>query len=211
MISFKEYYNLLFEGYVNLIGDGSIDQRQKYADQVWNILQQAYERMGGIKGSGFNSKEDMIQNIPFWKLFVRNGEVLVVMMYKDKNGRKGVALGTNNTPESKMILKKILNNSFSTGWGEYSKSLLAFIVRGVPFDILEPYLINVQQVQQLLPKDDIIPIDDYLKAGNKLEDKDDIKIYNNFPELMPYFYLREIGGHIALKVALGTPNKAIKN
>ena len=113
MISFKEYYNLLFEGYVNLIGDGSIDQRQKYADQVWNILQQAYERMGGIKGSGFNSKEDMIQNIPFWKLFVRNGEVLVVMMYKDKNGRKGVALGTNNTPESKMILKKILNNSKS--------------------------------------------------------------------------------------------------
>jgi len=53
-------------------------------DQVWNILQSSYASQGGIKGTGFGSKEEMIRKIPFWKIFRRGDQVKVVFLYKDK-------------------------------------------------------------------------------------------------------------------------------
>lgn len=208
MISFKEYYNLLFENVVNLIGSDSIQKRVQYADQVWNILQTAYQSIGGIKGSGFNSKEEMIQKIPFWKLYIQNGKVMVVVMYKDKNGRKIVALATDGSSKGKEILKKIAAESYKVGWGEYSKAALVFLMKTIPFDVLEPYILHPSQVQKLLPKYQIIPIVDYLNSGKSLEDSD-IKIYKKYSNLLPYFYVREIGGVPSLKVAIGTPGKQI--
>lgn len=57
--------------------------REKYAEQVWDVLQFSYRDIGGIKGSGFSSIQDMIDNIPFWKMVTKNGEVHAVVMYKD--------------------------------------------------------------------------------------------------------------------------------
>ena len=38
-------------------------EKEKYVDEVWDMLQTAYSSIGGIKGSGFESKEDMIKKI----------------------------------------------------------------------------------------------------------------------------------------------------
>lgn len=75
MISYKEF---LTENFKNLfVKDKS--KRLIYIDEVWDILQSSYADNGGIKGKGFSSKQDIIDNIPFWKLFTRNNKILVAI------------------------------------------------------------------------------------------------------------------------------------
>jgi hypothetical protein len=208
MRSFKDiYYSLLTEGVVNLIGTNSIDQRQKYVDQVWDILQESYRKMNGIKGSGFESKEAMVAKIPFWKLYIQNGRVLVVIMYKDKGGRKTVALGIDKSPKSKQILERFIKESYKIGWGEYSKAALIYIMGQIPFEVIEPYFLTPSEVQALLPKDQIIPLSEYPSVQDL--HKFDHHVLDKHPELNPYFYIRDIGGVPYLKVSLGTPHKPI--
>ena len=89
MVSFKEF--LLNESYKNLT---SRKEKEKYAEEVFSLLQSTYSKIGGLKGNGFQSKEDMIEKIPFWKLFIFQGRVIACSMYKDKQGRKRVAIGS---------------------------------------------------------------------------------------------------------------------
>ena len=70
MLTFKSF---IAEGFVNVILSKQDEDRKKYAKQVWDLLQSSYAKIGGIKGQGFSSVDDMIANIPFWKLFQRLG------------------------------------------------------------------------------------------------------------------------------------------
>lgn len=54
--------NLLIERYVNVFSDA---QKKPFASDVWDILSSSYAKIGGIKGSGFESKDSMISKIPF--------------------------------------------------------------------------------------------------------------------------------------------------
>lgn len=74
----------LNERFVNIFSDE--ETKRKYASDVWDILQKSYADIGGIKGSGFKTIDDMVKNIPFWKLSVHDGVVDAVAMYKDKGG-----------------------------------------------------------------------------------------------------------------------------
>ena len=101
MKTFKEFineqrYQLLSERFINLIGDD--ERKEDYRDQVWNLLQTSYKPIGGIKGTGFKSPDDMVKNIPFWKMAVKDGKVEAVIMYRDKGGRKSVAMGSTGSP-----------------------------------------------------------------------------------------------------------------
>lgn len=97
------FKNFINEAFINVF---SSEDKRKYVDDVWDIIQSTYSRLGGIKGSGFSSKEDMIASIPMWKLVRKNGKIIAVQLYKDTNGRKFVAAGTDNSPEGKEELKK---------------------------------------------------------------------------------------------------------
>jgi hypothetical protein len=44
MLSFKQHIN---ENYKNFIGPKSKEDREQWADEVWNILQKSYEVIGG--------------------------------------------------------------------------------------------------------------------------------------------------------------------
>lgn len=157
------------------------EKREKYADQVWAILQHSYKAIGGIKGSGFKSKEDMIAKIPMWKLFRRGDVVHAVMMYKDKNGRKRVAIGTDGQKEGKRMLAKGLIDEYKTGraFGEVSDKSLEFITRLLG-DAVNDVAVPVDVVRRLLPNDEITAIDKYL-------------------------YMRDIGGTMKKKMMLGNP------
>jgi hypothetical protein len=50
--------SIINESVKNLFVD-DVSTRRKYSKQVWKILQDAYAPIGGIKGSGFNSIEDI--------------------------------------------------------------------------------------------------------------------------------------------------------
>jgi hypothetical protein len=80
--SFDDVVNPLNEGFLNLLPSDK-DKKQEHADVVWNMLQKAYAKVGGIQGSGFESKEDMIAKIPFWKIGRSKGQPNSVVLYKD--------------------------------------------------------------------------------------------------------------------------------
>lgn len=196
---FKTYIK---EGYSNFIGAKSVPDKQKWADRVWDMLQAAYDDIGGIKGSGFSNKEDMINNIPFWKIFHRGEKLIAVVLYKDTNGRKLVALGTDKSAAAKKILSNIFKEALKVSYGEYSGKLLNTIVKGVSYEKLEPFLLDPIYVQKLLDKEIYPP-------NPKKLNMMDAETYNRFPRLHKYFYMRDFGGKSYLKICLGTPHLII--
>ena len=159
------------------------NEKQKYSQQVWDIIQRSYAPIGGIHGNGFKSIDDMIKNIPMWKIFRRGDTVKVIMLYKSKQGRKRVALGTDGSKEAKEMLAKMLIDEYRTKrtFGEVSDNSLRFIKRQFTEEEFKKFVIPVDIVKKLLPNDVIEDIDGY-------------------------FYNREIGGHYHTKLMLGNPN-----
>lgn len=202
MQSFKTY---LSENYKNFIGPDSIPQREKWVDEVWEILQKSYAPIGGIHGSGFSSKKDMIENIPFWKLYTKNNKVIAAAFYKDKNGRKSVAIATDGSEQGKRIVSEIFKASLGVAYGEKSGPALAKMMKTVPWGELEKFLLVPEEMKKITNKK-IIPIEDF--GYENLNDKDQFT-YNKFPELKPYFYVRDLAGKMHLKVSMGTPNLPI--
>jgi hypothetical protein len=170
---------ILLETYVNLFPQDR-EKREKYKDEVWEILQTSYASMGGIKGNGFGSPEDMVNNIQMWKLVKRNGRIVAVKMYKDKQGRKGVAAGTDGSAEGKTELAKIMQDDVvqNRSYSEYSENVLRFARRNLGDDIVDAALIPAQLAQQIDPSIQLIPGEEH-------------------------WYHREIGGELKRKIMLG--------
>ena len=175
-----------------------VDKRKKYADDVWNILSKSYAPVGGLKGGGFNSKEEMIAKIPFWKILKKSGKVVAVIMYKDKNGRKSVALGT--TPEGKNELAREFVNDLKRNRAlmELSKAALSFMVKLVGYDEIIKYAKTPEEAQRLL-------LDDEIEEAPK-DDPD----YTKHRPLQPYMYLRTLGDkYKSVKIMIGTSGNEI--
>lgn len=204
MLTFKSF---IAEGFVNVILSKQDEDRKKYAKQVWDLLQSSYAKIGGIKGQGFSSVDDMIANIPFWKLFFEGKDLKTVLLYKDRGGRKVIAVGTDGSPKALKVLAEAMRESFKVSFGEYSKGLLAFIIKNVPRELLTKYAIPHKKVSDILSDDVIIvPTQEYVNANLAPADQ---AMYARFKDWRSYFYVREIGGTPMLKMAIGTPGKPI--
>jgi len=194
-MTFKEF--LLQERFINLFQSDK-DERLKYVDEVWDLLQQSYAPIGGIHGSGFGSKEEMVAKLPFWKLIRKNDKIVTVVVYKDKSGRKMVAGGTDGSKDGKKGLLEILTADLKQqrAFGELSGPLLNFLVKNVGETTIKDYLIDPKIVEKLTG-DGIFSVPD-----------DDVHL-KKFPLLKDFFYQREIGGSLHTKIALGVPQKKI--
>jgi len=193
------------ERYVNAIGDKDIDLKNQYKKQVWDLLQSSYAKNGGLMGSGFQSMEIMVEKIPMWKMVINNGTVEAVVMYKDKGGRKSVAMGSTGSPYAKKAISNLFPAELQRSYGEKSKSALGALMKIVPWSVLEPYAKTPAQVKKV-SKDTITSLKDF-----KGTLPDDAKAtLTKFPVLQPYGYFREIGGKLSFKVMIGTPGKTIK-
>lgn len=128
----------------------------------------------------------MIKNIPMWKVAKRGNDVKAVIMYKDKNGRKSVALGTDKSKEGKEMLANMLAAEYTMGraYAEISDNALAFILKHVGKDTFIKILIPVDKVKEIMKDNEIIPINTYL-------------------------YKREIGGTYHKKIMIGNPGVKI--
>lgn len=63
-----KFAKFLNEKYLNLFTNTKgVISRNEYKDEVYELLQKAYKDIGGIKGNGFNSADDMVKNMPFGK------------------------------------------------------------------------------------------------------------------------------------------------
>lgn len=121
------YKDLLNESYINLFSDNII-QRLNYANEVYDMLQTAYNPIGGLKTKGLESVDSMIDNIPFWKLAKKGDEVVAVILYKNKDGRKRIAMATNGTSEGKRELARMIKDEYKTNrsYAEISDGSLRF-------------------------------------------------------------------------------------
>lgn len=154
-----KFNDFLFESYVNIFNDSD---KKLYVDTVWKMLYDSYKEIGGLKGSGYSSKEDMIQNIPFWKIIKKDNEIKAVIMYKDKKGRKLVALATDQSPEAKILITKTMREEFTRSYFEISHGLRSFIMKKLP-DLYKRFLIRVDDAIEkgLLDSNEITKIDEY--------------------------------------------------
>lgn len=203
MRKFREY---IFEGFENYLGSDR-ESKIKYKEQVWSVLQYSYADIGGIKGSGFESSDSMVDSIPFWKVYIKSGRVHAVALYKDKNGRKLVAIGALNTPEAKKGITEIVKNEIFRSFGETSGKALGFQLKTIPWTVLSAFLIKPDEVQRLLPRDEIIPLKD---IPEKDWDDDAKFAVKKNRALIDYGYMREIGGELHFKIMSGTSGKTIR-
>ena len=195
---------ILIERFINLFDTPQDkEKKQKYADEVWDILQKSYAKIGGIASSGFKSKEDMIDNIPFWKLGTSNGKVVAVRMYKEKFGRKGVASGTDGSEEGKKKYASMAKDDIThrRSYNEVSSAALAFLIKKwdeEKYGDLRKYIIKPEQAQKILGDKLYFPVPE--------DDAEAVK----YPHLKDYLYQREIGGHKHTKLMIGTPHQSLK-
>jgi len=187
------FKKILMESYKNLIQ--SPEEKSKYVDQVWDILQNAYSDIGGVKGNGFNSKQDMIDNIPFWKLIIKDEKVVGVILYKDRGGRKTVALGIDpSSAYAKSEIKKVIGQEIFRSYSELSKGPLNVLMKQYPWDILKLYTFTPDEASKALKKE-VYPVpEDVLKNNTSLR---------KYPQLKDYGYMRNIGGTKEFKVLFG--------
>ena len=203
MLSFKEH-TLLSEKFKNFIGfqEPVISQKEKYANEVYDMLNAAYSAIGGVRGSGFESPEAMAKKIRFWKLGFKGGVLKSVILFKDKKGRKAVAMATDGTKEGKMMLVSVLKADLPRAYKELSDGIWAFSRKYIGDEVLLKFVIPVSKVGKLLNKE-VIPLKDMPdKVKAKFDRKD--PFYN-------YYYGREIQGHMHVKIGIGTDGLPIKD
>lgn len=185
------------ETFINALFDD--EKKQRYVDQVWDILQNSYKSIGGIKGSGFDNKLDMIKKIPFWKLYVKNNTVYACILYKDKSGRKSVVNGTNGTEMGKKALMTMFRDDLTRAYGEKSKGALGTLLKIIPEELISEFVIDTNTIIRTIDKN-IIPLTNIPKDQWP---EDAVRIINKYPYIEPYGYMRKIGNSMVFKVMIG--------
>jgi hypothetical protein len=132
------------------------------AQQVYALLQASYAEIGGIKGNGFENKEDMIANILFWKMAIKDGKVEVAIIYKDKGGRKSVAIGSTGSAWARIKIADMFKNEIKRSYGEKSKSALGLMLKVFPENAIKPFLHTPEVAGKTLKKE-VTPIKDVPK------------------------------------------------
>ena len=108
---------IILEKVINL---NSIEDKRKYSEQVWDIMQTSYAPVGGF--STASSIDELVTKFPLWKIVFRNGKITAAKIYKNQFGRKAVALGSDGTLQGIKDAKMLLKSDATTGrmWGEAS-------------------------------------------------------------------------------------------
>ena len=184
---------ILTERYVNAF---KTDEKQKYAQIAWDMLQRSYESIGGIKGSGFESPESMVKSNYMFKIGMDSGTPVSVSVYKNKGGaRKMVALGTDGSMSGVDMARDTLKSMLKTGraFGEFSGPVFGSVKKMIPPDVLTTMLVPANEVAGLLNKEITIG------PGP------DMKMQGTEDPYAPYYYQREIGGELHTKIAYGDP------
>lgn len=189
------FSNYLKERYVNAF---QIDEKEIYKDEVFKILTDSYASIGGLKGNGFQSPDDMVKKIPMWKMVKRDGRVVAVALYKDKNGRKRVAVGSDGSQQGKDGVASIFREDFSRAYFEISKRSLSFHAKVLGYEHLKKFAVDPSRVKQITGDDVEYPV-----PSNDEEVK-------RHPQLKDFFYQTTVGsGTKFTKILLGTTGKKI--
>lgn len=199
MKSFTEFAKTINESFVNILPDEH-EKRTKHIPELFSMVHKSYAKIGGIKGEGFASHEDMHKNIPMIKFNRQGSKINAAAFYKDSGGRKRVAIATNGTPEGKTALGKIMKNDLTQNrsYGETSGQSLAFLHKHMHPEDIKEFAIHPDVVKKAKPNEEYRDVP-----------KDDEHL-TKYPHLKDHFYQRKIGGEYMTKIALGSMGNEIK-
>jgi hypothetical protein len=192
----KRFIEFISERFINL-GPNDHEKKHAIAKEVYGMLQKSYEKLGGIHGSGFKDHHDMVKNIPLWKVHKKDGKIRAVQLYKDKIGRKGVAVATDGSEEGKKSLATIVKDDITRrrSYKEVSGPALSFGKKHIPD--LHKHVMKHEDVKKHLTGEEI-----------RKPPHDDPEVVRH-PELKDHFYQRKIGDHWHTKIMIGTAGKKI--
>lgn len=111
------------EAFVNIF-KRDLDLQDMYGQQVCDIITAAYAAIGGNTDASTLTVDGLKASFPMWKLYVSGGVVKFVMLFKDRQGRKLTALGTDGSREASLMLRKQLPKLMDTAYGELSGDAL---------------------------------------------------------------------------------------
>lgn len=196
IMSFSEFRKLN-ESFHNFL-PSDVDKKTTHAKEVFDLIQKSYADQGGMHGSGFSSPEDMVKNIPLWKLSKKEGKVNSAALYKDSNGRKRVAVATDGTEAGKKAAGDAVMSDLKMQRAhmEISGKSLSFMKKIMP---LKNYLHSYDSAEKF-----------HASRGDTISrpEADDKEVVRH-PELKDHMYSRLINGHAHTKIMLGTMDNKI--
>jgi len=96
-------------------------------------------------------------------MLVKGGKIKFVIMYKDKGGRKSVAMGSDGSDEAKAAIRKDFKHEIVRSYGEKSKAALGALMKSIPWDILQDYALTPTKIKGI-SGDDVTPLKDVPKS-----------------------------------------------
>ncbi len=193
------------ESYKTLIlRQDDVESKKFYSTEVYRFLDKKYESIGGIdKGKGFKNANDMISNIPIWRLRIKKNRIVSVMMFKVKEyGKKMVAYACIDqlTPEEK---KEDFTYILDESYAELSDGLLVAMLK-----MFSKHLHHyVLKAEHLMKNKKIYSLSNnyYEKLISDSSKRLFLRLKSQWPELLKFCYIRKIGNENKLKLMLGTP------
>tara|TARA_R110000868_G_scaffold124490_10_gene329165 strand:- start:20959 stop:21507 length:549 start_codon:yes stop_codon:yes gene_type:complete len=126
MISFMQY---LQEKVINIGFDSKehAAKREQHREDIHSLLRSSYASLGGYLGlgSGTDEESSAIHNdisSSMIKGIRREGKLVAVKLYKDKFGRKSIAVGTDGSQSGKKGFMDLVRDDIKQerSWGEFS-------------------------------------------------------------------------------------------
>lgn len=154
------------------------NERQKYLDQVWVLLQKAYENVEG--GLLFESQLDLLASTCLWKIVVSSNKVIAVTVYKAKKGLKLVAMSACKECKKVSIkmLANIIKQDLKKCWMELSEKAEEFVLKIVGME----YALSNTSVAKVLEKE-IILCEDGIHYIRKIKHLKKQKILLGTPQI----------------------------
>jgi len=186
---------------VQWFGKGDLPLKDVLLNQVYAHLERAYRHIGGITlGSGFADPGEMLRQIPVWRLVFETGRLVSVMVFKETKGRlKMVAYAAGDASEA--VKQNDLRCMVRLSHAELSGALLIAVLKQFGPSI-QRHLLHADKVLEGRETFTLGESADALRCPENSRTL--ARLTAEFPGVLPFLYVRRIGGRLKLKLLVGT-------
>lgn len=189
MIGLNQY---ITEHFINAVSKDEIkDIMDKYGEQILQIIDDGYRDIGGA--IGFDTKEHIIQESDFVKLYRKDGKIYAVVFYaKKRHPNQDAAILKDD--RTKNFGRKICCCAAKKGYGEYLAKIIKEDFKLTNRNVWGEFS---GKMATMCLKCGALPIPNTV-AQSILSNK----IFTDLKD-DGFFYTREIGGHKHTKILMG--------
>lgn len=134
--------------------------RLAIADEVLQMARSNYAGVGGIKGDGMGSPEELVASTKMWRIIRKNNKLIGGILYKDRGGKKGVLMfhDWSDAAKNEIANQIEMDLKHNRAFYEVSKNVLKWLRKYFDY---EKYLVPSDRVSQMLDGKKVVPIDNY--------------------------------------------------